>query len=162
MDPSQLVDVVFKVFNNGTLAEARRWETECSSSGSCAESKSPTRGRLPRELSGKDSPPMLEVRIRSPSQEDPLEKEVAAHSSILAWKSPWMEEPGGLHGVPRSQTRLSDWAHWLVGPEPHAHHGTKGQITHLGVIWSEWGEGRFSQGSQGKEWVGAGDRVPVT
>ena len=31
-----------------------------------------------------------------PGQEDPLEKETATHSSILAWKTPWMEEPGGL------------------------------------------------------------------
>ena len=31
--------------------------------------------------------------------EDPLEKGMANHSSILAWKIPWMEEPGGLHGL---------------------------------------------------------------
>ena len=34
-------------------------------------------------------------------QEDPLEKEMAAHSSILAWKIPWTEEPGGLKGSQR-------------------------------------------------------------
>ena len=32
-----------------------------------------------------------------PGQEDPLEKEMATHSNILAWKIPWTEEPGGLH-----------------------------------------------------------------
>ena len=32
-----------------------------------------------------------------PGQEDPLEKEMATHFSILTWKIPWMEEPGGLH-----------------------------------------------------------------
>ena len=40
-----------------------------------------------------------------------LEKEMATHSSILAWRIPWTEEPGGLqsvHGVTKSQTRLSD------------------------------------------------------
>ena len=42
-------------------------------------------------------PAMLETRVRSLGQEDPLEKEMATHSSILAWKSPWPEEPGGLH-----------------------------------------------------------------
>ena len=38
--------------------------------------------------------------------EDPLEKEMAAHSNILAWKIPWMEKPGRLqvHGVAKSQT----------------------------------------------------------
>ena len=40
--------------------------------------------------------PMLETRVRSLGQEDPLEKEMATHFSILAWEIPWMEEPGGL------------------------------------------------------------------
>ena len=41
-------------------------------------------------------PAMQETWVRSLSQEDPLEKEMATHSSILAWRIPWMEEPGGL------------------------------------------------------------------
>ena len=42
--------------------------------------------------------------------EDPLEKGMANHSSILAWRIPWAEEPGGatVHGVTKSQTRLND------------------------------------------------------
>ena len=39
---------------------------------------------------------MQEIRIRSMGQEDPLEDEMATHSSILAWEIPWTEEPGGL------------------------------------------------------------------
>ena len=39
---------------------------------------------------------MWETRVRSVGQEDPLEKEMATHSSILVWKIPWVEEPGGL------------------------------------------------------------------
>ena len=39
---------------------------------------------------------MQETQILSLGQEDPLEKEIATHSSILAWKIPWTEEPGGL------------------------------------------------------------------
>ena len=39
---------------------------------------------------------MQETQVQSLSQEDPLEKEMATHSRILAWKSPWTEEPGGL------------------------------------------------------------------
>ena len=39
---------------------------------------------------------MWETQVLSLGQEDPLEKETAAHSSTLAWKIPWMEEPGGL------------------------------------------------------------------
>ena len=42
---------------------------------------------------------MQETRVRSLGQEDPLEKEMATHSSILAWKIPWMEEPGGLQSM---------------------------------------------------------------
>ena len=41
-------------------------------------------------------PAMRESQVRSLGSEDPLEKEMAIHSSILAWKIPWMEEPGGL------------------------------------------------------------------
>ena len=37
--------------------------------------------------------------VRSQGQEDPLEKEMATHSSILAWRIPWMEEPGGLQST---------------------------------------------------------------
>ena len=44
--------------------------------------------------------------VQSLGGEDPLEKEMATHSSILAWKIPWTEEPHGLqvHGVAKSQT----------------------------------------------------------
>ena len=41
-------------------------------------------------------PAMLETWVQSLGQEDPLEKEMATHSSTLAWKIPWMEEPGRL------------------------------------------------------------------
>ena len=39
---------------------------------------------------------MQETWVQSLSQEDPLEKKIAIHSSILAWEIPWTEEPGGL------------------------------------------------------------------
>ena len=42
---------------------------------------------------------MQETRVRSLDQEDPLEEEVATHSSILAWKIPWTEEPDGLQSI---------------------------------------------------------------
>ena len=44
----------------------------------------------------KNSPAMQETQIQSLGWEDPLEKEIAAHTSILAWGIPWTEEPGGL------------------------------------------------------------------
>ena len=56
-------------------------------------------------------PTMWETWVRSLGREDPLEKEMATHSSILAWKIPWTEEPGGLQsmGSQKSQTQLSDF-----------------------------------------------------
>ena len=43
----------------------------------------------------KNSPAMQETQVPSLDQEDPLEKEMAARSSILAWRIPWTEDPGG-------------------------------------------------------------------
>ena len=59
---------------------------------------------LPRWLSGKESAKQ-EMWVQPLSQEDPLEKKMATHSSILAWEIPWTEEPGGLqYGVAKSWT----------------------------------------------------------
>ena len=55
-------------------------------------------------------PAMPETQARSLGWEDPLKKGMATHSSILAGRTPWTEEPGGLQsmGVTKSRTRLSD------------------------------------------------------
>ena len=54
-------------------------------------------------------PAMREPRVRSLGWEDPLEKEMATHSSTFAWRIPWTEEPAGLQSTgSQSQTRLSD------------------------------------------------------
>ena len=47
----------------------------------------------------KNLPAMQETQVLSLGQKDPLEKEMATHSSTLAWKLPWMEEPGGLQSM---------------------------------------------------------------
>ena len=47
----------------------------------------------------KDPPAMRETQVRSLGWEDPLEKETATHSSNLAWKIPWTEEPGRLQSL---------------------------------------------------------------
>ena len=44
-------------------------------------------------------PALWETWVQSLGQEDPLEKEMATHSSILAWRIPWKEEPGGLQST---------------------------------------------------------------
>ena len=48
---------------------------------------------------------MQETWVRSLGREDPLEKGVATHSSILAWKTPWTEEPGGLQSMGSQRIR---------------------------------------------------------
>ena len=70
----------------------------------------------------KHLPTMRETWLQSLCWEDLLEKEMATHSSMLAWKIPWMEEPGRLQstGLQRVQTRLSDYHYhlWLQRIKP--------------------------------------------
>ena len=56
----------------------------------------------------KNLPAMQETRVGSLGREDPLEKEMATHSSIFAWRIPWAEEPGGLQPW---------WATHSTGPQ---------------------------------------------
>ena len=76
---------------------------------------------------------MWETQVRSLGREDPLEKEMATHSSTLAWKIPWTEEPGGLQSIGlQSRTRLSDITsllHFLFTQFVH-------EITE-GEVWEE-------------------------
>ena len=53
---------------------------------------------------------LQETQVRSLGREDPLEEGMAIHSSILAWRIPWTEVPGGLQsmGSQKSRTQLSD------------------------------------------------------
>ena len=51
-------------------------------------------------------PTMRETQVRSLGQEDVLEKEIATHSSTLAWKMPWTEEPGRLQSMGSQKVRL--------------------------------------------------------
>ena len=53
-------------------------------------------------------PTMQETRVQSLGQEDLLEKEMATHSSILAWKIPWTEEPGGLPSMGRTESDTTE------------------------------------------------------
>ena len=58
----------------------------------------------------KNLPAVQDMWVPSLGREDPLEKEMATHSSILAWEIPWAEEPGRLQsiGSQKSQTQLGD------------------------------------------------------
>ena len=54
---------------------------------------------FPGSSDSKASAYNAETQVRSLGREDPLEKEMASHSSTLAWKIPWMEEPGELQSM---------------------------------------------------------------
>ena len=59
-----------------------------------SRSKAPLVAQLIRNL-----PAVQETWVRSLDPEDPLQKEMASHSSVLAWEIPWTEEPGGLQST---------------------------------------------------------------
>ena len=55
---------------------------------------------------------MWETWVRSLGREDPLEKEMATHSSILAWRTPWSEELGGLQATGRKESDTTERLHF--------------------------------------------------
>ena len=57
-------------------------------------------------------PAMWETWVRSLGREDPLEKEMATHSSILAWRIPWMEELGGLQSASHKESDTTERLHF--------------------------------------------------
>ena len=62
----------------------------------------------------KHLPGMLETGVRSLGQEDPLEKEMATHSSTLAWRIPWREEPGRLQSMGRKDLDTTERLHTFI------------------------------------------------
>ena len=78
----------------------------------------------------KNPPTMQDTRVQSLGWEDPLEKAMAPHSSILAWRIPWTEGPWTtVHGVAQSQTRLRDFTFTF-----HFHASEKEMATHSSVL----------------------------
>ena len=61
-------------------------------------------------------PAVWETWVQSLGWEDPLEKEMATHSSILAWRIPWMEELGGLQSKGRKESDTTERLHFHYGP----------------------------------------------
>ena len=55
----------------------------------------------------KSLPAVQETQLQSLGREDPLEEEMATHSSILAWRIPWTEEPGGLQSMGRKESGMT-------------------------------------------------------
>ena len=68
----------------------------------------------------KNLPAVWKTQVWCLGWEDPLEKGMATHSRILAWRIPWTEEPGGLqslHGVTKNQTRNEKFSLYLLQEE---------------------------------------------
>ena len=57
-------------------------------------------------------PTMWDTQVRSLGREDPLEKEMATHSSTLAWKIPWMEEPSRLQSMGSQESDMTERLHF--------------------------------------------------
>ena len=81
---------------------------------------------------GKESAAMRKTQVWSLDWEDPLEKEMATHSSILAWEVPWTEEPGGLQSM-GSQRAGHDWEINIL------HYFFKGPISRYRPYFTFWG-----------------------
>ena len=62
---------------------------------------------------------MQETQVQSLGQEDPLEKEMATHSCILAWETPWTKEPGGVQSCGDQEESDSTW--WLNNSNNRLH-----------------------------------------
>ena len=64
----------------------------------------------------KDLPAKQETQVRSLGREDPLEEEMATHSKVLNWKTPWTEEPGRLQSWGRKEAVTTEHAHTVWEP----------------------------------------------
>ena len=69
---------------------------------------------LPWQLMVKRQPAMRETWVQSLGWEDPLENEMATHSSTLAWKIPWTEEPGRLQSMGSQRVRHTEQLHLVL------------------------------------------------
>ena len=67
-------------------------------------------------------PAMQETQVQFPGWEDPLEKGMATHSGVLAWRIPWTEEPGTVHGVAKGWTRLSHYHYYTIRQKQKMQH----------------------------------------
>ena len=74
---------------------------------------------------------MQEMGVQSPGREDPLEEETVTHSSILAWRVPWTEEPGGLHTVHGAAKESDAAEHTQDGVLPRPFLLRSAKIKHL-------------------------------
>ena len=93
---------------------------------------------------------MQETRVQYLGWKDPLEKEMATHSSILAWRIPWTEEPGGLQsmGLQELDTteQLNCYYYWII-EKAREFRETSASLTTLKPLCGSQQTGKFSKPS---------------
>ena len=89
--PGRLQSIGSKIAGHNLVTKQKLWQNTVYHNKS-------RRASLVAQLV-KNLPAVQETRVRFQGLEDPLEKEMATHSSILAWRIPWIEEPGGLQSM---------------------------------------------------------------
>ena len=85
-------------------------------------------------------PAMQETRVQSLGREDPLEKEMATPSSILAWRNPWTEEPGGLHSMGSWRVGhdwVTDTQYKVIVPRWSNQTGGQTLVSHKKILYSK-------------------------
>ena len=106
-----------------------------------------------------------EMQVQSLGREDPLEKEMATHSSILAWEIPWTEEPGGLQSM-GLQRIVHDWVRmqvhvrtWLVAEWRMTQLWQRGDQPGCSGGWTPLNKGRLKPPMRGFIWLRSSLRV---
>ena len=86
-------------FQHPTWCQAQEWAVNLENMLNQIHKFFPSNGASLVAQMAKNLPAMQETQVQYLSREDPLEKEMAAHSNILAWRIPWTEEPGGQQSI---------------------------------------------------------------
>ena len=85
----------------------------------------------------KSPPANAETRVPFHGQEDPLEEEMATHSSILAWRIPWMEKPGELQSMGSQRVDTTEQLISLMGPLAGGCDWIYGLGVRTGLAWTQ-------------------------
>ena len=100
----------------------------------------------------KSLPAMRETRVQSLSREDPLEKEMATHSCVIAWKIPWMQEPGGYSPWGCKELDTTEQLHFLrcifILFTPKGRHG----IQKIGDLFQDKVDRKHQDDGKGWHW----------
>ena len=109
--------LMYSALADGFFTTSATWEAPAENVGVVLNVQCPratarsywSRVGFPHSSVSKELPTMWEIHVWILGQDDPLEKGMAVHSSILAWRIPWMEKPGGLHSMEVQKVDMTEW-----------------------------------------------------